>query len=134
MFLLKLILSRNLGITVAISYLNNVHVTENKLRITTSDFWCFTDAKTYHPVRINVTMTDDPLLFNVNYIGYGFYWCNIINTTYFEYYESDRIMFIESIESLFSVYVATLQFDYFDDKEIYKNNSNYFYEKLQKSR
>lgn len=80
-------------------------------------------------------MTNDPLLFNVDYVGYGLYWCQIINTSYFEYYESDQIIFIQNIESLFSVYVARLQFNYSDDGIKFQNNlSNYCYEKLQKSR
>lgn len=114
--------------------MKNKYGTSSKLQITTSDFWCFTDAKMYYPIRINVRMTDDPLLFKVDYVGYGLYWCRITNTTYFEYHESDRVMFIESIESLFSVYVVTFQLDYLDNWEIYKKNSNFFYEKLRQSR
>lgn len=85
-----------------------------------------------------MSVTDDPLLFNMDYVGYGLYWCRIINTTYFEYYESYSVKFIENIGSLFDVYVATLQFDYLDYNlfMIHSNSSSshYYYEKLLKTR
>lgn len=115
--------------------MNNLPGTSFYSSIKASDIWCFTDAEKYYPTRVNVTTSDDPLSFDVEYVGYGYYWCRIVNTTYFKYYESDRVMFVDRLNSLFGVYVVTFQFSNVDFMKMPEMDmSNYFNEKLHESR